>query len=241
MRKPEPGTLATPRSWSLTDTDSQLAAVLRQYEEMRVVPAKAAYVARRCRELVAQRKKVVIWTIFLGNVDLLARLLHDLRPLCITGMVPAYEAEDDEAGEQTRERRIALFKEDPDLAGAYRERGRLRRIDLAPPRVPERASTWSGASTPLTSSSPSTGSTGRVCPRERPPGSRYRTSRAPLSGCSTVAFGSARRISTDCLTTRCRSSGSTTTPNEGSSTWPTWRASTSCSTEVLAEIRTDRS
>ncbi len=116
MRKPEPGTLATPRSWSLTDTDSQLAAVLQQYEEMRVVPAKAAYVARRCRELVAQRKKVVIWTIFLGNVDLLARLLHDLRPLCITGMVPAYEAEDDEAGEQTRERRIALFKEDPDLA-----------------------------------------------------------------------------------------------------------------------------
>ncbi len=103
-----------PEELPLTDTDSDLAAILRSYEDARVVPAKAVYVARRCRELVAQDKKVVIWTVFLGNVDLLARLLHDLRPLCVTGMVPAYEAEDDEPGEHTREQRIALFKEDPD-------------------------------------------------------------------------------------------------------------------------------
>lgn len=98
----------------LTDTDSDLAAILRRYEDSKVIPAKAAYVTQRCRELVAAGKKVVIWTVFLGNVDLLARLLHDLRPLCVTGMVPAYEAEDDESGEQTREQRIALFKEDPE-------------------------------------------------------------------------------------------------------------------------------
>jgi superfamily II DNA or RNA helicase len=98
----------------LTDTDSDLAALLRRYEDNRVVPAKAEYVVRRCRELVAQGEKVVIWTVFLGNVDLLSRLLHELRPLCITGMVPAYEAEDDETGEETRERRITLFKTDPD-------------------------------------------------------------------------------------------------------------------------------
>ena len=103
-----------PEELPLTDTDSDLAAILRRYENAKVIPAKAAYVARRCRELVAQDQKVVIWTVFLGNVDLLSRLLHDLRPLCVTGMVPAYEAEDDESGEQTREQRITLFKEDPD-------------------------------------------------------------------------------------------------------------------------------
>lgn len=98
----------------LTDTDSDLADILRRYEDARVIPAKAQYVNQRCRALVKEGKKVVIWTVFLGNVDLLAALLHDLDPLCVTGMVPAYDAEDDETGEQTREQRITLFKEIPE-------------------------------------------------------------------------------------------------------------------------------
>jgi hypothetical protein len=110
--EPEMRGLSDPEELPLTETDSDLAAMLRRYEDMRVVPAKAAFVAERCRELVAEGRKVVIWTVFLGNVDLLSRLLQDLWPLCVTGMVPAYEAEDDESGEQTREQRIALFKED---------------------------------------------------------------------------------------------------------------------------------
>jgi hypothetical protein len=96
----------------LNDLDSDLAAALRRYEENHDIPAKAQYIVRRCRELVSQGEKVVIWTVFLGNVDLLAKLLKDLQPLCITGEIPPYEAEDDEKGEETRERRIAVFKTD---------------------------------------------------------------------------------------------------------------------------------
>ncbi len=97
----------------LDDLDSDLAAALRRYRENQDVPAKAQYVVNRCRELVAQGEKVVIWTVFLGNVELLAKLLEDLKPLCITGEIPPYEAEDDEEGEATREKRIAVFKSDP--------------------------------------------------------------------------------------------------------------------------------
>jgi hypothetical protein len=111
----EVGALASedPEIVPLDDLDSDLAAALRRYRENQDIPAKAQYVVKRCRELVAQGEKVVIWTVFLGNVELLATLLDDLKPLCITGEIPPYEAEDDEAGEATREKRIAVFKADP--------------------------------------------------------------------------------------------------------------------------------
>jgi hypothetical protein len=98
----------------LSDADSDLAAVLRRYRDNREVPAKVAHVMRRVGELVHQGEKVVVWTVFLGNVALLESLLSDLRPLCITGAVPAYDAPDDESGEATREQRIDVFKNDPD-------------------------------------------------------------------------------------------------------------------------------
>jgi hypothetical protein len=101
-----------PEILPLDEVDSDLAAALRRYQEDRDIPAKARYIVNRCRELVAAKEKVVIWTVFLGNVELLAKLLEDLQPLWITGEIPPYEAEDDEAAEETREQRIALFKSD---------------------------------------------------------------------------------------------------------------------------------
>lgn len=97
----------------LTNADSDLARALARYRELREVSGKVRYVADRCREIAAGGKKVVIWTVFLGNVALLEQVLADLRPLVITGAVPSYEAEEDEEGEQTRERRITIFKTDP--------------------------------------------------------------------------------------------------------------------------------
>jgi hypothetical protein len=101
-----------PDAVPLTDERSRLAAVFRTYAGGSVIPAKVEYVVRRCRELVWEKHKVVIWTVFLGNVALLEQLLVDLRPLVVTGEVPAYEAEDDESGEDTREQRITQFKND---------------------------------------------------------------------------------------------------------------------------------
>lgn len=98
---------------STTSIAIDLAAALRRYREDRDIPAKARYIVNRCRELVGAKEKVVLWTVFLGNVDLLAKLLEDLQPLWITGEIPPYEAEDDETSENTREQRIALFKSDP--------------------------------------------------------------------------------------------------------------------------------
>jgi hypothetical protein len=97
----------------LSTADSDLARALSRYRELREISGKVRYVADRCRELVASGEKVVIWTVFLGNVALLEQVLADLRPLVITGSVPSYEAEEDEEGEQTREQRIRIFKTDP--------------------------------------------------------------------------------------------------------------------------------
>ena len=98
----------------LSDATSDLARALGQYRDRKTIPTKVEYVARRCRELVAGGQKVVVWAHFQRNIDLLSETLADLRPLCITGSVPAYEAEEDEDLEETREQRIALFKSHPD-------------------------------------------------------------------------------------------------------------------------------
>lgn len=105
--------IADPEILPLVDTDSDLAAILRRYREQREQPAKVSAVVDRVRELVNRGEKVIVWTVFLGNVHLLAVLLDDLRPLTVTGSVPAYDADDDENSEETREQRIAIFKSDP--------------------------------------------------------------------------------------------------------------------------------
>jgi hypothetical protein len=112
--EPEAQVAEDPETISLDNGQSDLALALRRYRDGHVVPAKAVYVAQRCRELADEGKKVVVWAHFHKNVDLLERLLVDLQPLCVTGRVPAYDDEENEATEETRERRIALFKNDPD-------------------------------------------------------------------------------------------------------------------------------
>lgn len=106
--------IGDPATVPLDDADSDLAAVIRQYRDSRQLPAKVAHIVQRVRALVKEGEKVVVWTVFLGNVALLESLLTDLRPLCITGAIPAYDAADDESGEATREQRIGLFKSDPE-------------------------------------------------------------------------------------------------------------------------------
>jgi SNF2 family DNA or RNA helicase len=100
----------------LDDSSSDLAQALARYRDRKVLPAKAQYVAERTRQLVSSGEKVVIWAHFQRNIELMANVLADLRPLCVTGSVPAYESEEDEDLEETREQRIALFKTNPDRA-----------------------------------------------------------------------------------------------------------------------------
>lgn len=69
---------------------------------------KISYVCNRARQLANQGKKVLIWSAFVDNVELLAERLFDLGADYIHGGVEAGSEEDD----QTREAKIRRFHDD---------------------------------------------------------------------------------------------------------------------------------
>lgn len=69
---------------------------------------KLEYVCDRARDLAGRRKKVVIWSSFVGNVELIASRLADIGADYIHGGVDAGSDQD----EDTREGKIRRFHED---------------------------------------------------------------------------------------------------------------------------------
>lgn len=69
---------------------------------------KIAYAYKRARQLVGQGKKVLIWSSFRGNVEMLATRLSDLGAVFIHGGTDAGSEDDDD----TREGRIRRFHDD---------------------------------------------------------------------------------------------------------------------------------
>ncbi len=70
---------------------------------------KIEYVCRRARELAAENKKVLIWSSFVQNVELIALRLSDLGAEYIHGGVDAGNENDND----TREGKIKRFHDDP--------------------------------------------------------------------------------------------------------------------------------
>lgn len=70
---------------------------------------KLEYVCRRARQLTKEGHKVVIWSTFIANVEIIAQRLHDLGAVYIHGGVEAGSEED----EETREHRVKKFHDDP--------------------------------------------------------------------------------------------------------------------------------
>ncbi len=70
---------------------------------------KIDYVCRRARELAAENKKVLIWSSFVQNVELIAMRLSDLGAEYIHGGVDAGDENDND----TREGKIKRFHDDP--------------------------------------------------------------------------------------------------------------------------------
>lgn len=70
---------------------------------------KFAYTVHRARQLAAIGQKVIIWTSFVSNVEILAERLTDLDAVYIHGGVEAGSEEE----EDTREARIKKFHDDP--------------------------------------------------------------------------------------------------------------------------------
>lgn len=81
-----------------------LAALLREGDS-----PKLEYVTLKARQLASQGKKVIIWSSFVQNVELISTRLLDLGADFIHGGVEAGSDEE----EFTRERKIKRFHEDP--------------------------------------------------------------------------------------------------------------------------------
>jgi len=71
---------------------------------------KIDYVCRRARELASSHQKVIIWSCFVQNVELIALRLKDLGAEYIHGGVDA----GDENDQDTREGKIKRFHDDPE-------------------------------------------------------------------------------------------------------------------------------
>ncbi len=83
---------------------NMLSAVLEEGEG-----PKLRYVLRQARKLAADKKKVLIWSSFVRNVEYMADRLSDVGAVYIHGQVEAGDEDDDE----TREGKIKLFHDDP--------------------------------------------------------------------------------------------------------------------------------
>jgi hypothetical protein len=74
------------------------------------VPAKINQAVLLLRKLLSKRRKVVIWTSFVHNIETLLTLLQDVSPLPLYGAIPASKTED---AEINRENIIEKFLHDP--------------------------------------------------------------------------------------------------------------------------------
>ena len=85
----------------------QLLYEFSKYEK----PAKIEFLRNRIVELTQKdsAKKIVIWSYFVRNIQLLERLLSDFNPVTIHGSVPTGSDDD----ERNREGRIRKFHDDP--------------------------------------------------------------------------------------------------------------------------------
>jgi SNF2 family DNA or RNA helicase len=108
----------------LGNVDSQLASKLENASQtMHGYGPKVRYACDRARELVAEGKKVLIWSSFIENVSLIASELDDLGAVYIRGDVPTsdfteagyserFQSTKSDDVETTREERIRKFKDD---------------------------------------------------------------------------------------------------------------------------------
>ena len=88
-----------------------VSELIENYTKLDEFPSKLQEATRKAKELLKQGEKVIIWTNFVHNIDMLKnQLLAEHNPLWVDGRVPKDETEDYEFN---REKMIQQFKEDP--------------------------------------------------------------------------------------------------------------------------------
>jgi SNF2 family DNA or RNA helicase len=86
----------------------ELFAAYHQHE----VPSKMAYAIRVAQERASKGRKTIVWTSFVRNTEMLARLVPHLHPIVLHGGVPT-ALDMDDVPEDSREAKIDKFKNDP--------------------------------------------------------------------------------------------------------------------------------
>jgi len=85
--------------------NTNLTSLIESYNE---IPPKLQKAAEIARQIVNKDQNIVIWTVFIKNVEYLHHLLSDLNPISISGDVPIES--DDEKDIVGREESINYFK-----------------------------------------------------------------------------------------------------------------------------------
>ncbi len=82
---------------------------IANYSKQNEFPAKLTAAVKLTKELLAKNEKVIIWSSFVGNLEILEKqLLADEKPILIYGDISK-----DELDEDNRDKRIQEFKDDP--------------------------------------------------------------------------------------------------------------------------------
>lgn len=90
----------------LDGTGASLLQLIERYPEYET-PAKMLEAVRLATSLVDAGEKVIIWSVFIHNIQMLARILHEHAPLMLYGAVPRDDNEDEE---WNRERVVREFR-----------------------------------------------------------------------------------------------------------------------------------
>jgi SNF2 family DNA or RNA helicase len=91
-----------------------VSELIEKYTEQDEFPTKLQETVRIAKDLLKKGEKVIIWTNFVHNVDMLKeQFLKDEKPLWIYGDVPKDEDSETERKQFNREKMIHDFKSDP--------------------------------------------------------------------------------------------------------------------------------
>jgi SNF2 family DNA or RNA helicase len=74
--------------------DDELQDILRRYP-LHEIPWKFTWVSKYVSQMATERKKVLVWTNFVGNIEALKKVLEPLNPAVIYGATPHIEREEE--------------------------------------------------------------------------------------------------------------------------------------------------
>lgn len=89
--------------------EQNIRNLVRRYPDIEV-PSKFEKLSEIVKNLVSKGEKVIIWTYFVHNINMLKLFFKDLKPLFVFGGIPRSEEENEQFN---REKIINVFKNDP--------------------------------------------------------------------------------------------------------------------------------